>query len=545
MKTTWIASGALALLASVPLVTPRPAAAQTFPTDDPVIRQIWAEGMEEENSQVYGLAQALLDSIGPRLTGTPQYEAAGDWLLSKYAEWGVDAEKQEYGTWRGWRRGITHIDLISPRVRTLRGTLLAWSGGTDGPVEAEVVLLPTFTSAAEFDAWLPEARDKMVAISFPEPTCRAPESWEEYATPESWERLQARRSEGRTAWVRSMLAALGQTRGGVTGLEDEIAVRLERAGAAGVFRGYWSNGWGSDKIFDASTTEMPSVHLDCEDYGLVARLARHGQSPRVRLEAEAEWLGEVPAFNVVGTIPGTELPDEYVLLGAHLDSWDGASGATDNGTGTIMMLEAMRLLKAAYPNPRRTIVVGHWSAEEQGLIGSNAFQADHPEIMDGLQAAFNQDNGTWRIDYIRMMGFTGAGEHFARWFSAIPSEITRHIELDIPGLPETGGSDHMSFLCVPAPSFRFQSNYPDYRQYTWHTGLDTFDKVVFDDLRNNATLAAMVAYMASEDPERVPRDMVQLPDRAEGPFRVSRRTQNAYATGQWPQCRQPRRSYER
>ena len=464
MKTTWLGAPALALSLAA-LATPARTAAQTFPTDDPVIRRMWAEGMEE-NSQVYPLAQALLDSIGPRLMGSPQYERAGDWLLSKYASWGIEAEKQEYGTWRGWDRGITHIDLVSPRVRTLKGTLLAWSGGTDGPVEADVLILPTFAGPAEFEAWLPQARDRFVAISFPEPTCRAPESWEEHATPESWERMQETRAADRTTWIRSSLAALGQARGSATGLEDQIARRLEEAGAAGVFRGYWSNGWGADKIFDSSTTEMPSVHLDCEDYGLVARLAANGQSPRVRLEAQAEFLGDVPAFNVVGTIPGTELPDEYVLVSAHLDSWDGASGATDNGTGTIMMLEAMRILKAAYPNPRRTIVVGHWGGEEQGLVGSTAFAADNPEIVDGLQAGFNQDNGTWRVDYIRMMGFTAAGEHFGRWFSAIPNEITDHIELDIPGMPESGGSDHMSFICKPAPAFRFQSNYPDYRQYT-------------------------------------------------------------------------------
>ena len=541
MKKTWMRLSALVLVTAVGAP---PAAAQTFLTEDPVIHRIWEQGMEVENSKAYEFAQALLDSIGPRLTGTPQYEAAGDWIMSQYRAWGVDVEKQEYGTWRGWERGVTHIDLISPRVRTLRGMLLAWSGGTDGPVEAEVVALPTFAGPAEFEAWLPEAEGKFVSISFPEPTCRAPESWEDHATPASYERMQSERATAEQAWTRSLLLALGQSRGSAGGAEDEIARRLEAAGAAGVFRANWSNGWGADKIFDSSTTEMPSVHLDCEDYGLVTRLALNDQAPRVRLEAEAEWLGEVPAFNVVASMPGTELPDEYVLLGAHLDSWDGGSGATDNGTGTIMMLEAARILSTVYPNPRRTILIGHWGAEEQGLIGSNAFQADHPEVMDGLQAAFNQDNGTWRIDYIRMMGFTAAGEHFARWFAAIPSEITQHIELDVPGLPESGGSDHMSFLCVPAPSFRFQSNYPDYRQYTWHTGIDTFDKIVFDDLRNNATLAAMVAYMASEDPDRVPRDVVELPTtRPEGPMRVSRRTQNAGAVGAWPQCRPPRRSY--
>jgi Zn-dependent M28 family amino/carboxypeptidase len=191
----------------------------------------------------------------------------------------------------------------------------------------------------------------------------------------------------------------------------------------------------------------------------------------------------------------------------------------------------MRILKAAYPNPRRTILVGHWGGEEQGLIGSTAFAADNPEVIDGLQAAFNQDNGTWRVDYIRMQGFTGAGAHFGRWLSRIPGEITSHIELDIPGVPETGGSDHMSFICKPAPGFRLQSSYPDYRQYTWHTNRDTFDKLVFADLRNNATLAAMLAYAASEDPERVPSDMRVLPpDPGSG------------EAGQWPRCRPPRRS---
>lgn len=508
----------LATLASIGVTTP--VLAQTFPTDDPVIRQMWQEGMEE-GSQAYPLAQALLDSIGPRLMGTPQYEAAGDWLMQKYAAWGIEVEKQVYGTWRGWERGYSHIDLISPRIRSLSGMMLGWSPGTDGPVEAEVVVPPRFGSSSDFDAWLPSVRGKVVALSYPEPTCRAPESWVEHATEESWARMQEERSAGAAQWRQSLGAA---GRG--------IEARLEAAGAVGVFTSRWSNGWGADKIFSANTTTIPTMHLSCEDYGLVARLAENDQSPMVRMDAEAEFLDDQPAFNIVGMIRGSELPDEYVLLSAHLDSWDGASGATDNGTGTVMMAEAMRILKAAYPNPRRTIVAGHWGGEEQGLIGSTAYAADNPEVIDGMQAGFNQDNGTWRIDYIRMMGFTGAGAHFARWFSSMPNEITDHIELDIPGVPETGGSDHMSFICKPVPAFRFQSNYPDYRQYTWHTGIDTLDKIVFDDLRNNATLAAMTAYMASEDPDRVPNDTRVLP--------TNPRTGQP---GTWPQCRPPRRSF--
>jgi hypothetical protein len=440
-----------------------------------------------------------------------------------YEGWNVPVRLEEYGTWQGWDRGYTHIDLIAPRKRTLNGMMLAWSPGTDGPVEGDVIVLPTFSSRSDFESWLPQVSGKFVALTYAEPTCRAPESWEALATPESVERMEALQESIRTDWNQGVRSAGGP---------GQVAAALEGAGALGVLTGRWSNGWGANKIFSSATQTVPSLHLSCEDYGLVYRLASNGQGPRLRLDAQAEDLGEVPVANVIGELRGTEFPDEYVLLTAHLDSWDGASGATDNGTGTVMMMEAMRILKEVYPRPRRTIVVAHWGGEEQGLIGSSAFAEDHPEVVEGLQAAFNQDNGTWRIDYIRMMGFTGAGSHFARWFSAIPSEITGHIELDIPGVPETGGSDHMSFICKPVPAFRFQSNYPDYRQYTWHTNIDTFDKLVFSDLRNNATLAAMVVYMASEDPERVPNDTRVLP--------VNPRTGQP---GTWPQCRPPRRSF--
>jgi carboxypeptidase Q len=518
MKAVRLSEPVLAILLLTLVLSPPDLAAQSAsgpPGHDPVIRAIWERGMGAD-SEIESLAQVLMDSIGPRLSGSPGQTAAEEWLLRMYESWGVPARREAYGTWRGWDRGHTHVDLVAPRKRTLNGMTLAWSPGTDGPVEGEVVVMPTFTGADEFRRWLPSVRGRFVAYSAAEPTCRAPESWESLATPASWDRMRARQAETSQAWARGVQAAGGGS--AVTGA-------IEEAGALGLLTARWSAGWGANKIFQTFTQRVPSVHLSCEDYGLVHRLASNGQGPRIRLDAEAEHLGEVPVHNVLGEIRGTELPDEYVLLTAHLDSWDGASGATDNGSGTVMMMEAMRILREVYPNPRRTIIVAHWGGEEQGLIGSGAFAEDHPEIVDGLQAAFNQDNGTWRIDFIRMQGFLGAGEHFGRWFSQIPAEITRHIELDIPGVPETGGSDHMSFICRGTAGFRLQSHYPDYRQYTWHTDLDTFDKLVFDDLRNNATLAAMLAYLASEDPGRVGTEQRVMPE------------------GQsWPRCGQPRRS---
>ena len=493
--------------------------AQTFPTNDSVIKRMWAEGMTER-SQAYRLAQVLLDSVGPRLSGSPGHLNAMDWALRQYAGWGVPAKKERYGTWRSWRRGRTHVDLLAPRFRTLEATMLGWSPGTRGPVDGDVIVFPEVADSMAFKAWLPQARGKFVMTSFAEPTCRPDEKWAELARPATFDRLRASRDTARRIWQQRLQRATN----------DTLNRRLENAGVAGILTAIWSAGWGVNKIFTANTQRAPMLSLSCEDYGLLFRLAENRQGPRIRVDADAQFLGEQPIFNVIAELKGSTKPNEYVVLSAHFDSFDSGSGATDNGTGTITMMEAMRIIKAAYPNPKRTIIVGHWGGEEQGLIGSNAFAADHADVVSGLQAAFNQDNGTWRIEYIRMQGFAEAGTSFGKWMSKIPSEIADNIRLDIPGVPERGGSDHMAWICRGAPGFRLQSHYPEYRQYTWHTNRDTFDKIVFDDLRNNATLAAMLAYMASEDPDRVSRVQRELPPDAQG------------QAVKWPECATPRRS---
>ena len=503
--------------------------AQTFPTNDPIIRKIWEEGMDR--SKVYDLAQVLTDSIGPRLTGSPGMNAAHDWAVKMFRSWGIEARNEQYGTWRGWRRGITHIDLIAPRVRTLEGTMLAWSPGTNGPVEAPVVVFPDVASPAEFEAWLPEARGKFVAISFAEPTCRPDDNWREFSPPGLFERMQRERQAAREAWNARL------SRAGVDA--RTLPGRLEAAGAVGILTSLWSQGWGVNKIFQARTERAVTLDLSCEDYGLVFRLAERGQGPVLRVNAEAEFLGEVPVFNTIAEIRGTEKPDEYVLLSAHFDSWDGASGATDNATGTVTMMEAMRILKAVYPNPKRTILVGLWGGEEQGLNGSRAFAEDHPEVVQGLQALFNQDNGTGRVTTISMQGLVDAGAHFGRWFAQIPEEITRHIDLVVPGFPGSGGSDYASFVCYGAPAFSLSSLHWAYGTYTWHTNRDTFDKIVIDEVKNNAVLTAMLAYLASEDPQKISRTQRE--------FVASATRQAAAGPGprmptSWPQCQKPARS---
>lgn len=567
-----------ALISAAPLAAPLAAQGP-----DATAQRIFRLGMDSSWAQK--LSQTLFDSIGPRLTASPGHHAAGDWVVKMYKEWGIEAKKEQYGTWRGWKRGTSHIDLVQPRVRSLEGTMLAWSPGTKGvPVTAEAIVLPKFKDSTEFVKWLPQAKGKIVLLSPPFPTCRPSEDWLRFATVESMARMDTTIALLQREWAVMTDATTGRPdstklyRGTGYSLAlgtGTLGTRLEKAGVAGMIssrnklsgftnpfagaggggrggaggggrggrggapaggtsargggpgasaaaaqagRGGFgggpggAGGWGVIEIFETYNTVAPAVTLMCEDYGLVYRLAENNQHPKVRLDLDATLQGEQPTFNVIGQIKGTEKPNEYVMLSAHFDSWDGGSGATDNGTGTMMAMEAMRILKLAYPKPKRTIMVGHWASEEQGLNGSTAFTEDHPEVMKGLQGLFNQDNGTGRVQSLSSSGLSAIGSHLKSWYEKLPAFYTDSMSSnvvswsfnDVPtGNP--GGTDGAVFACFGTPSIGMGAVGWNYSTYTWHTNRDTYDKVVMDDLKHNATLAALMVYAASEDPEFINR----------------------------------------
>ena len=566
---------AVASLVAAPLAAQ---SAQAGASSDPNIARIWRLGMD--SSHVKQLAQALFDSVGPRLTASPGHLAASNWAINQYKSWGIDAKRENYGTWRGWRRGTSHIDLMSPRVRSLDGTMLAWSPGTNGKaINAEAIVLPRFNDSTEFVKWLPQAKGKIVMVSPAWPTCRPSEDWFRWSTAESMARMDTAIAQMQRDWSvisgpdgkpdstklyrgtgyslalgtgtlgmrlekagvlatissRPKLAGFpnplapagaggrggrgGGGRGGPAGGASErgggpaASVAAAAGGRGGANAPQGSGGWGTTEIFETYNTVAPAVTLDCEDYGLVFRLAENKQKPMLRLELDAQLLGEQPAHNTIAMIKGSEKPNEYVMLSAHFDSWDGSSGATDNGTGTLMAMEAMRILKAVYPHPKRTIMVGHWASEEQGLNGSTAFTEDHPEVLKGLQALFNQDNGTGRVQSLSSTGLSDIGHHLKSWYSKLPPFYTDSMSPnvvswsfnDVPaGNP--GGTDGAVFTCLGTPSFGMGAVSWNYNSYTWHTNRDTYDKVVFDDVKHNATLAAMLVYLASEDPDFIKRD---------------------------------------
>ena len=430
--------------------------------------------------------------------------------------------------------------------------MVGYSPGTGGKdVMAGTIILPRFADSTEFVRWLPQARGKLVLVSAPQPTCRPSEDWATNATPGSREQMDSLRARTTREWGSRNVRGTGYSLalGG-----GELGVRLEKAGIAGLLTSRPKNAWGTREIFETYNIVSPVLSLSCEDYGLVFRLTERGSQPSIRMNLDAQLLGEQPVFNTVATIRGSEKPDEYVMLSAHFDSWDGSSGATDNGTGTITMLEAMRILSRVYPHPKRTIVVGHWTGEEEGEVGSKAFTEDHPEVTHGLQALFNQDNGTGRIVRLSAAGLPNGDVHIRSWLDRIPVELKGQIQYSGVGAPSGGGSDDFAFSCAGLPAFNLGALSWDYGDYTWHTDRDTYDKIVFDDLRSNATLTAMLVYLASEDPQLITRERVDLVKAAaEAQERLARMPPSAARnpTGRayrfpttWPDCVKAARTTE-
>ena len=323
------------------------AASVSAQSPDPVISRIFRLGMD--SSRLEPLAQVLLDSVGPRLTGTDGMASASDWVMQTYRSWGIDARRHQYGTWRGWRRGVSHIDLMEPRVRSLEGMMLAYSPGTRGRnLTAEAIILPQFADSNEFVKWLPQAKGKIVLLSPAWPTCRPSEDWIRTATPASRAAMDTAVALMQRAW-RVDPDSSKRYRGTGYALSlgtGTLGTRLEKAGVVGMitsrpklsgFRNPFptaggqggggggggfgggpsgpasargggpgnrevqvtstgfggggtggSGGWGTFEIFETYNTAAPAIGMSCEDYGLLFRLAENGDRPTVRMNLDAE-----------------------------------------------------------------------------------------------------------------------------------------------------------------------------------------------------------------------------------------------------------------
>lgn len=490
-------------------------------TQDQMTKSIMDETYN--NSQLEKLAYELLDGIGPRLVGSPKMQQSHDWAVKQFKNWGIDARNEQWGEWKSWERGTSSLEMVYPYAKSLEGMQLAFSPATPAKgLTADVVMLPTFSSKEDFTKFLSSVKGKLVMVSQYQASGRPEYNWKEFATPESFEKMQAESKAASEAWQNSIKAS-GET-------SRTLNAKLESAGAAGIISSNWSRGFGVNKIFSAGTKKIPVMDVSLEDYGQLYRMLKNGTTPKLKITANSKDKGMAPTFNTVAEIKGSEKPDEYIILSAHLDSWDGGTGATDNGTGTITMMEVARILKKLYPNPKRTIIVGLWGSEEQGLNGSRGYVSAHKDQMPKIQALFNQDNGTGRIANISGQGFLNSYDYLGRWLAAVPKELTKDIKTTFPGTPGGGGSDHASFVAAGVPAFMLGSLNWSYGNYTWHTNRDTYDKIVFDDVKSNVALIAIMTYMASEDPEKTSAERIKLP--------VNERTGEQM---KWPEVKEPTR----
>jgi hypothetical protein len=467
--------------------------------------------LAKDGSEIMTNLGYLSDIIGPRLTGSANLKRANEWTADKMKSYGLTNVKLEPWTIPiGWERGYARARFIEPNTgKSLLIASAGWSPGTNGRVEGDVVFL-TAKNAEELKAYKGKLKNTIVLRN--PPSTVAPIN----AAGDG----QGRRGGGPGG-------APGGAPGGRPGgfdfrsgrnFEEMMTFRRElgdflKAEKAAVLvsdsakpqgllvtTGSWG-GRGGDRgsVQDA----IPSVYMAHEDYRLLHRLATRPGDARTRIEIEISNRfipGPVAVYNTVGEIRGSEKPDEFVILGAHLDSWDLASGTTDNGTGTCIVLEAARLLAKSGIQPKRTIRFCLFSGEEQGLHGSRAYCQMHKEELPRISMALVHDTGTGKVQGIGLQGREILKPIFETELASL-----KEIGLTDINTRGMGGSDHASFEAAGVPGFAVQQDMTEYR-FTHHTQTDTFDKVHEENLIQGAQILAVAAMRVANMDKLLPRD---------------------------------------
>jgi len=481
------------------------------------VAAIRAEGLE--NSQMEALAHHLTDVIGPRLTGSPAMREANDWTASMFSEWGLsNVTVEPWGEFgRGWQEVSYAGRMVEPYAQPLNARAMAWTGSTDGTVRGPAIVI-TGENADELMAQVEAQKDQLsgAIVLAAAPNVSEPDfepdplrsSLEDLlGEPEERpdrpvmtpEERQKRMAEWRAR--REAMQAVSATL-----KEAGIAARLIPSS-----RAYQLIRGGGDMAGrDASNPEpTPTLVVSQEHYAQIHRLVSGGTPVELEVEVENEFFADdLNSYNTLADIPGGDLADQFVMIGGHLDSWHYGTGGTDNGAGSLVMMEAMRILKSLGETPRRTIRIALWSGEEQGLLGSRGWVEDHPELHGQISAYLNVDNGTGRIRGIWDQSNERALPIFEQtlWpFRDLGVVAVKH--------GNTGGTDHLAFDAVGIPGFNFIQDPIEYGTRTHHTAADTYERLLLDDLRQAAVVVAATAWHLANREEMVPRKVV--PEAAE------------------------------
>jgi carboxypeptidase Q len=518
-----------------------------------VVHRIKKEAFQ--NSKVMDHMFWLTDVYGPRLTGSPGFTAAANWTVKRLKEYGIeDAATQTWGKFgRSWRLTKFSVALQEPEYAPLIGFPLAWSANTNGPLVAEPVLAPlTITDRLNFKKTEEEMRKyfqeqkgklrgKIVLLSKPAdvtPVTAAPSrrladtdlvEEAQAPTPEAMPPydlekliLPEKPAERRAFFALVPLEVEVRIWEHDDKLTDEVNKFLAQEGAVAAIVPSYNAGAGT--VFGEAAgayqrdqpVPAPRVALTVEHYNRIARLIERKVPVRLELEVHATAEGATgDGLNIIANIPGGGKKDEIVMLGAHFDSWVGGTGATDNGTGSAVMIEVMRVLQAVNLKMDRTVRLGLWSGEEQGLFGSRAYVKENfgdPETMQlkpahtRLSGYFNHDNGTGKIRGVYLQGNDAMRPVFESWLAPF-----RDLGVTTVTIRNTGGTDHQSFDSVGLPGFQFIQDPVEYGRMTHHSNMDLYDHAVPADLMQAAAVIASVVYHAANRAEMLPRKELPAP----------------------------------
>ncbi|HYC40677.1 MAG TPA: M20/M25/M40 family metallo-hydrolase [Chitinophagaceae bacterium] len=498
---------------------------------DAMISRIREEGLK--NSKVMDIAFRLTDVSGPRLTGSPGFRRAAEWAKAELTRMGLsNARLEPWGEFgKGWEQERCYVAMVSPYYAPLIAVPRAWTGSTGKkkPVRSEVVLIRA-RDTVELMQYSGKLKGKIVMT---------------HTTDQLRPSFEADASRLADSTLTRMAASEGSP--AVRGNQPRIdsAQRLQMLNRQAVQRRISEfyaqekpalvlsmNVRGTDgTIFVSSggsfakdAPALPAmVMLSSDDYLRIQRLVEAGIE--VQLEADVKtkfFTDDFQGYNVIAEIPGTDpsLKEELVMLGGHLDSWHGATGATDNASGCAVMMEAVRILKAAGFAPRRTIRIALWGGEEQGLIGSRNYVRNNfadPATMElrpahgKISAYYNLDNGTGRIRGIYAQGNKAAAEWFRQWLEPFHDLGAKTVTIN-----NTGSTDHIPFDAVGVPGFQFIQDPIEYSTRTHHTNMDTYDHLVADDLRQAAVIVAAFVYRTAQADEKIPRKELPKPQQPRG-----------------------------
>jgi hypothetical protein len=506
--------------------------------DSAAIARIIDEGMNR--SEAMTTASALMDRIGARLTNSENHRKAESWAMEQLRKHGlanVHAEPFEFGL--GWNLDSHSLTMVSPRVLPMTGIPVAWSPPTSVTVRAAIVIAP-MAREEHFAEWKGKLAGKIVLVSLPSETAESKGPvFERYSDAD----IAALDKYTKPVFDPDALAL--QVRG--RQFQGKLAAFLKAEGALAMVKlsyrdGKLVHGEGYD-FQPGQTLAVPAIELAQEDYRRLVRLAKTGPAPEIEVSVAARYdSSDLMADNIIADIPGSDPKAGYVMAGAHFDSWIAGDGASDNGAGSVTVIEAARLLAKLGIKPRRTIRFALWSGEEQGLLGSRAYIEQHlatrpvdPALkgIDSyvawrnafpitpkaeykeLKAYFNMDNGSGRFRGIYTEGNLGADKLLREWLSPF-----NMLGADKLVASKTTGTDHVYLQAIGLPGYQFIQDPLDYDSRVHHTNLDTVDHMRAEDMRQAAVIMAGMLWQAANSDKELPRAVLPSQPAPTDPFKV-------------------------